>query len=73
MCGAVRVMEVGPPRPAVREEAANRRLLRRVNARGGERDGKGPALIGSGVDREGERERTTDDVSKWSDDIKTGE
>lgn len=53
-----------PSAAALQGEAANRRQLRRDNARGGERDGKGPTLIGSGTDREGERKRTTVDVSK---------
>ena len=35
-----------------------------VKSRGAERDGKGEAVISSGVDQEGERERTIDDVSK---------
>jgi hypothetical protein len=51
--------DVKPPQAALAED------------RRGERWGKG-ALDASGGDREGERERTADDVSKQADDIETG-
>jgi hypothetical protein len=43
-----------------------------VKSRGGERRGK-VALDAAGVDHEGERKRTTDDVSKDSGGIETGD
>jgi len=51
--------DVKPPQAALAED------------RRGERWGKG-AGHASGGDREGERERTADDVPKQADDIKTG-
>jgi len=48
---------------ALQGEAPNHRGLRRLSAVRGERYGKGAAEIASGVGREGERERTADDVS----------
>jgi hypothetical protein len=43
-----------------------------VKSRGGERRGKSRAISAAGVGQEGERKRTTDDVSKRStDDIET--
>ncbi len=56
--------EGGPFAAARQGEAANRRPLRRVNAWGGERRRKRRDVIASGVDREGERKRTTVVVSK---------
>lgn len=44
-------------------QASNHRGLRRLKCRGGERCGKRRDVIASGVDQEGERERTADDVS----------
>src|SRR6266487_349384 len=70
-CGVVQEMKVvalwrrpagggvKPPRAALAED------------RRGERRGKG-ARDASGGDREGERERTADDVSRSRDDIETG-
>jgi len=43
-----------------------------VKSRGGERCGKVAPLSAAGVDQEGERERTTADVSKGNDEIETG-
>ena len=44
-----------------------------IKSRGGERRGKGTSLSVLGVDHEGERKRTTDEVSKAIiDDIRTG-
>jgi hypothetical protein len=43
-----------------------------VNDRRGERWGRRRGVIASGGDREGERERTAEDVSKQVDDIGTG-
>src|ERR671910_3138345 len=44
-----------------------------VKSRRGERRGKRRAESASGVDHEGERKRTTDDVSKERGDIETGD
>jgi hypothetical protein len=44
-----------------------------VKSRGGERRGKSRAVSAAGVDQEGERKRSTDDVSKSAlDDVETG-
>jgi len=43
-----------------------------VKSRGGERLRKRRAVSASGEDQEGERKRTTEDVSKGLDDIETG-
>lgn len=48
---------------ALQGEASNRRRLRRLSAGRGERYGKGASVIVSGVDQEGERERTAVEVS----------
>jgi hypothetical protein len=55
----------------MRVVVANRRQRRCLKGWGRERDGKGPALIGSGVGWEGERERTTAEVSKSLDNVRT--
>jgi hypothetical protein len=58
---------------ALQGEAANHRELRRLRAGVVSVTGKGVPLSASGVDHEGERKRTTDEVSKAIfDDIKTG-
>ncbi len=49
---------------ALQGEAANHREVRRSRAGVLSVAGKGAPLSASGVDHEGERERTTDDVSK---------
>ena len=54
-------------------EAANHRELLRVKSRGGERHGKVAPLSAAGMSQEGERERTTDDVSKDEDGVETGD
>ena len=63
--GAVRVMEVGwPSGAALRGVVPNHRALRPLTAVRGERHGKGAPVSASGTDREDERKRTVDDVSK---------
>jgi hypothetical protein len=58
---------------ALQGEAANHPRAAAVKSRGGERRGERRAVSASGVGQEGERERTTDDVSKAAlDDIETG-
>ena len=44
-----------------------------VKSRGGERRGKRRAVSAAGVSQEGERKRTTDDVSKDKGDVETGD
>jgi hypothetical protein len=44
-----------------------------VKSRGGERRGKSRAVSAAGVSQEGERKRTTDDVSKDKGDVETGD
>ena len=56
---------------AMRVVVTNRRQRRRLNGRGRERDGKGAAVIASGVGREGEYKRTTVDVSILQDGVRT--
>jgi len=49
---------------ALRGEASNHRVLRRLNAGRGERRGKGAPWSASGGDREGERKLFAVEVSK---------
>jgi hypothetical protein len=58
-------MEVGPPWPPCMGEAANHRMVRRLSAGVLSDAGKGARVSVSGGDQEGERKRTTDDVSKF--------
>jgi hypothetical protein len=53
-----------PLEVALRGEASNHRVLRRLNAVRGERRGKGVPLSASGGDREGERKLFAVEVSK---------
>src|SRR6266498_3201341 len=58
---------------ALQGEVANHREVRRSRAVRAERRGKVAPVSAAGMDQEGERKRTTDDVSKGKqDDIETG-
>jgi hypothetical protein len=70
MCATEREMEVGPPEPSCR------RWLETTAYRVGKEPGweamrKRHAESASGVDQEDERKRTTAEVSKVADDIRT--
>ena len=62
-----------PSAAAVQAEAANHRELLRSRAVVVSVAGKVAPLSAAGVDHEGERKRTTDDVSKEKGDIETGD
>jgi hypothetical protein len=62
-----------PSAAAVQAEAANHRELLRSRAVVVSVAGKVAPLSAAGVDHEGERKRTTDDVSKDRGDIETGD
>ena len=62
-----------PSAAAVQAEAANHRELLRSRAVVVSVAGKVAPLSAAGVDHEGERKRTTDDVSKDIGDIETGD
>ena len=64
----------GPPRPPCRRSRKPPRAAA-VKSRGGERRGDRNVapLSAAGVDHEGERKQTTDDVSKERGDIETGD
>jgi hypothetical protein len=70
--GAVRKMEDGwPSGVALRGEASSHLMLRWLKTVVVSDEEKAP-VEGSGRDREGERERTADDVSRPGNGIKTG-
>ena len=58
---------------ALQEEVANHRKVRRLRVGVLSVAGKGRALTLSGMGQEGERKRTSDEVSKCFDDIETEE
>ena len=62
-----------PSVAAVQAEAANHRELLRSRAVVVSVAGKVAPLSAAGISQEGERERTTDDVSKDEDDVETGD
>jgi hypothetical protein len=62
--GAAWEMRVWPLEVALRREASNHRVLRRLDAVRGERHGKGVRKSASGRDWEGERELFAVEVSK---------
>jgi hypothetical protein len=62
-----------PSAAAVQAEAANHRELLRSRAVVVSVAGKVAPLSAAGVCQEGERKRTTDDVSKDSGDVETGD
>jgi hypothetical protein len=62
----------GPPRPPCRGRPETTPSCS-GQERGGERRGKSRAVSAAGVDQEGERKRSTDDVSRSAlDDVETG-
>ncbi len=65
-------MEDWPSAAALQGEAANHRELRRSRAGVVSVADTARHKSASGVDHEGERKRTADDVSKAIDDIKAG-